>query len=389
MKLNKIFIAALAATTLFASCAKENPSDTNTGTQTIMVKLPGNVAVRGVETPVANQFETPLNATEIRVFLLNGNNVVKTDKFVSGEIAGGKLFEQAPASINRVIVVANYGSAYETDFAAMTTASQIQNFAFTIASQNTGTGVNNSKTLIGDGTPVVNTTSPLKPADAHTYKEVTIELKAITARIEVGDVKPGANLDEVELLGVWINNYYINGSKPTPVLTGDGSNGFHSETNPVWQTSPAVTSALSLTPYAKPTIPAYTHTNYFTDGSASVNLTGTDVKAYAYHVFSGNVPHLILLVRGKYTTPDEDGKQYFIGYVTFNKFLDDSSNEITAFEGNQIYKIGVSTEGTSNSGGITIDGKDITPVPETSKFDLGVKVTVAPWTAVNVTPQVQ
>ena len=126
---------------------------------------------------------------------------------------------------------------------------------------------------------------------------------------------------------------------------------------------------------------AYTHPDYYNVNNASVSLSPTS-SVYAYHVFAGsNIPHVIMLVKGEYTVADASGNKYFLGYVTFNKF-NDGSSDISTITANTIYKMGVGATG------ITINAEDITEDPEMAIFDLGISVTTTAWTVMNVTPGV-
>lgn len=369
MKINKLFVAALAATALLASCSKENATSTNAGTQTIAIKLSGNVAVRGVENPVGTT--TPV-LSDVTVFLLNGNSVVKVEEFLAADLTNkSKVCENVPASVNKVVVVANRKGVTINN---QTNADAIKKL-FTVANQNNSTGVED-KTLMGEGVPAAGNTLGLDPVDGHPYKEVNIPLDALTARIEIGDVAPGVGVERVELVGVWINNYYTDGSKAGPQLNSATYTGW-----PVIPTSPSVSdiSAPTVTPSD------YSALQYCNAWNSRVVLNPID-QVYAYQVFASNVPHIIMLVKGVYASNYYDevaGTKYFIGYVTFNKFLDASSNEITAFVANKIYKIGV------DANGVKIDAKDINEKPETGKIDVGIKVTVSNWTPQNITPGVQ
>lgn len=354
---------------VFASCVKTD-NTTKSNNNVVEVSLPDNVVyTRAIQDPVPDQTETAIS--NVSVFLVNSgsNSIVKQVDFDAAEIsAKKKRIEQVPAGADRVIVVANI-PATETAIKSVATATGVRNYAFSIEEQNNSTGVV-GKIMMGEGVPATDTDPT---PDDHNYKKVAIALSSITARIEVGAVKPGTGIVDVELVGVWINNYYTNGSRSAVQLNPSSST--------YWVTSPLASTSPSDTPFTPSITNAYSPTEYFDGASNLVELTANS-KAYTYHVFGGNLPHVILLVTGKYDTDYVvDGKEYFMGWVTFNKYHD-GTDWITSMDNNYIYKMGVGTKG------IEITPEIITPEPEQEDFDLGIECTITPWTAKDVTPGV-
>lgn len=372
--MKKILLVALAATMIFPSCMKENDVQKNDG-NVLVVKLPDNVALktRAVEDQVATNSETEIS--NITVFLLNGNSVVATDKFDDAEIQGGaKRIEQVPAAVNRVILVANVPAANQADVEALTSASAIHSYPFTIASQNDGNDIKN-QTFIGDQASFTSPGDPLNHTD-HDYKEAAVTLNALTARFEIGAVKEGTGIKSVDLVGVWINAYYADGSiKDDEVVTNPFTSNY-------WVTDPVTNPASNAAFDAVSITNAYDPTQYF-DGASDEVTVAAGSKVYGYQVFAGdNIPHVILLVKGEYADGHyADGNKYFLGYVTFNKYHDGVS-DIKSIDSNVIYKMGVGATG------IAIDADMITDKPEKEKFDLAIKVTITKWTEKNVTPGV-
>ena len=386
------FFAMLAAAALMTGVTGCSNDDNvgegpDNGDATLVIKLPSNVVgtgSRAVEAPVAggSNVKTALNG--VTVFLLNGNSVVSRDEFDNDEItAGYKRLEQVSATINRVILIANASSTDKIAFEGYGNASVILSHAYSTASQNVANDGIKNKVLVGDATTTGGTdpgTSDPNHESGHTYMEADVTLDAITARFEIGAVKAGTGVAEVELLGVWINKFYEDGSLASIINK--------TSSNTCWDTTPSTFvgggsdtevnwgSPITMgTPWAE--------SEYHDDADAEVELDANS-KVYAYQVFAGeNIPQLILLVRGKYATGyfNDATDQYFFGYVTFTKFID-GSTEIGKVEANTIYKIGVGTTG------IVITPDIITPKPNLEDIDLGIKVEVAPWTEKTVTPGV-
>lgn len=378
--MKKILFAALAATILFAACSKENSNPVQQGDNVLMVKLPGNVKVRSVEDQVATSSTTTVS--NAIVFMISGDAVSSFAEFTEEEItAKAKRIEQVSNTVDKVIVVANVPEDELAGLKAAATYDGVKNYAFTIAGQNADAGIEN-KTLMGEGTPGSAMTDPDTSHDGdHIYKEVEITLNALTARFEIGAIDAGEGIVSVDLVGVWINNYYTDGSKvvPTTALTG-----FNDQSSTYWTTSPATTTSPSTSPFTTVDITnAYAPAQYFNAYDARVKLDA-ETMVYAFHIFAGaNIPHVIMLVKGEYDEGYyEDGKKFFLGWITFRNYYEGESR-VTSIQPNMIYKIGVGTSG------VVIDADDevITDDPEES-FDLGVNCTVAPWTTKTVTPSV-
>lgn len=366
-----ILLAALAVTAGFTACNKENESVSPSGkNSTLMISLPGNAVGRSVQDAVVTGTTTAL--TNVTVFLLNNDAVVGDPvEFVSADItAKFKLIENVSSTVNKVLVLANTPASEATAVKQLKFASQIKAYGFSIAEQNTGNGIA-AKTHIGEAacvldTPGSNDTPDLKKAD--------VTLNALTARFEVGDVKKGEGVKSVELVGVWINGYYEDGSKESVKTNGSDS--------PFWNLNASTGVATTAFDNVQPSTP-YVPAAYYDAYSSDVKVEASS-KVYAYHVFAGsNIPHVILLVQGEYETEQTEGAgdKYFLGFVTFSKFIYQGS-PIASITANDIYKIGVGATG------ITIDAKHITPKPELENFDLQVNVTITPWTEKNVTPGV-
>lgn len=386
-------LAAAALMTGVTGCSNDdNVGEVpDNGDATLVIKLPSNVVgmgSRAIEAPVADQSETTLE--NVSVFMLNAGAVVDTCTFTQSEIsAGEKRIEQVAATINRVIVVANIPTAADsTALYGYSNAAAILSHPYSTASQNApaaAAGIN-GKVLVGDANVADSIDTGLGlggVADGHTYKEATVTLNALTARFEIGTVKRGTGVAEVELIGVWINKFYKDGSRNIAEVINKAS------TEACWTTTPPTLSGAGSetdvdwgnpitmgTPWAE--------SEYHDVADTTAVKLEANSKVYAYQVFAGeNIPQLILLVRGKYASGyfNDATDECFFGYVTFTKFIEGGS-EITEIEANTIYKIGVGATG------IEIIPEIITPKPNLKDIDLGIKVKVAPWTEKTVTPSV-
>lgn len=381
MKTKSLLAVSLILALGFTSCSNSLDEDypaSGKDNNVLVVKLPANVKLtRSVEKPVDNASET--GVSDITVFLLIGQLVERAVEFSQSDIdAGYKRFEQVPAQVDGAIVVANRAGQ---SILGLKNADQIRNYAFTVATQHTDKELD-GRTLMGEAV-ATQTSDPSQTPDGHIYKEAKVTLSAITARIEVGTVIPGEGVQAVELVAVYINNFYSTYPKIDLTLYAEG--------NAIW--NPTVTGVNpgankgSKDPIGEIVPGAYTPAEYMTPGSTEVKQTA-DSKVYAFHVFPGNVPHLVMLVKVElkkdYFEVDDDGNElkYKYGFLTFNKFKTASNDYVQEMVGHNIYKMGVGTKG------IPVNAKDVTDKPEKGPYDLGVNIDIAEWTVNEVTPEV-
>ncbi len=379
MKKQLFGIMALAAAALvgFTACNKDNgETPAATGNNVLMVKLPDNIVTRAVETPVTGANITSV-LDDVTVYLLNNGGLILDTKTFTAQQRTDKYarFEQVSSAVTKVLVLAN--TPTDATLTGLNNAAAIKQYAYTSASQNLAakTGVN-GQLLMGEAN--VNMSAADPATDGHAYGEAEVTLNALTARMEIGAVKAGEGITSIELVGIWVNNYF-----PTYDYTfATASAKLHAADDAKWITTPLTSTSPSATAadFASVSVPAYTLAHYY-NAAANTNVKlDASTMAYSYQVFAGNVPHVILLVKGEYASGYyADGKKYFLGYVTFNKY---NAGAVTAFQPNYIYKMGV------DENGIEIKAEYITPKPEMSKYDLGVKIVVTEWTIQNVTPGV-
>ena len=378
------FFAMLAAAALMTGVTGCSNDDNvgegpGNGANTLMVKLPSNAVgpgSRAVEGKVSTNSETKLD--DVTVFLLNGNSVVSNVEFTDIEITNGfKRIEQVSAAINRVIVVANIPSGDVTTLKGYTNATSILNHPYTTASQNVAGEEIDGKVLVGDATTATGTDPDPSSHTGHTYMEADVTLDALTARFEIGAVKKGAGIESIELIGVWINRFYEDGSKVVDNIVNENS------VSTYWNTNPSTTTGTSALPPVVAIENIWIAPEYFDDADTAVELAANS-KVYGYQVFAGNnIPQLILLVKGEFTADahNDDNDKYFLGYVTFSKF-NDGTRDIESIVANTIYKVGVGLTG------IEITSDMITDKPNLGQIDLGINVDITPWTEKNVTPGV-
>lgn len=389
MKTKIFFLASLFLAGSFVACNNQDeptPGPAAQGEQTLAIKIPADLLspaeTRAIEDQQA-QGKTTID--DVTVFLMIGEVVYEAKTHIPEDFdASGYIrYEQIPGNINNVIVVANkVGEAID----GLTTASAIRKYAYTVASQHMKTGLA-GKTLMGEVVPQTASDPAPHPGinPPHDYKLAEVELHSLTSRIEVGAVKNGTGLKEVKLLGVYINNYYPTYAKASVIRNLGTPASVWGVTNSNSSQMPGVPTAAAIGNITIDTS-AYTEPDYVLKADDTQVYLNDASKVYAFHTFSGNVPHLILLIKGEYETgyyEIEGGshKKFFYGWVTYTKFKISGTQYADPFMPNKIYKMGV------GASGIVISHTDIYPEPEITPYDLGLEIEVVDWIPENVTPE--
>lgn len=366
--MKKLFILLSAvALTAMVSCQKE-PVVQNAEKTNFVVSI-GADLTRAVESLYGGGIDPYYE--DVTVYLIDGGSNAVGYEWSAAEIAAKtKSFEQIMAP-NKVMVIVNKNgvtlpgiSPDKTIFSEIETALK----GFAIAGQNLSVkevaAVDPNGNAIGKYESVKQVTLMGivdTPAPVGGTITCPVTVKSLVSRFEIGTLKKGTGLESIVIENVYINNWFKTSAK------GDDNCQAYTELN--W-------------PFVNFT-PAWA-TN---EGNTGVT-SGTDTKCYAYQVFAGKVPTIIFKVGGTlsngYKLPDgtEGTDGTFTGkYVTITGFKA-GENALTADDvaANKIFKVGLT------DGGITIDVDKITDKPEKPKYDLNVSITIAAWTAENVTP---
>ncbi|NDV81647.1 hypothetical protein [Bacteroides sp. 51] len=382
MKTKSLLAASLVLVMGMAGCSKsiddESPVS-GKADNVLLVTLPNTVkSTRAIEDPVDGN---TTGLKDVTVFLLNGYIVEKVAEFEQQNINDHYLrIEQVSSSVDRVIVIANKA---DENILGLKNVDEIRNYPFTVKTQHKGQGLDN-RTLMGEAN-VVAAPEEDPNSDGHLFKKAVVTLNAITARLEIGAVVPGDGVDKVDLIAVYVNNAY--GTYPQKDLI------FHKEDDPCWvvdMVNNPGANVGSKDPISAFTPEPYDPQEYTNLGDAQVKQS-SDSKVYAYHVFPGNIPHIVMLVKlelleGYYEVDDLGNPlKYKYGYVTFSKFntgLPSPDDYVKEMLPHNIYKMGVGSKG------IKINAKDVTDKPEKGPYDLGVYVDILPWEINEVTPEV-
>jgi len=368
-------VLAIGMTGCSNSVDDEGPAPGKTD-NVLLVTLPSNAkSSRAIEGSASGEVN---DLNDVTVFLMNGYLVEKAVPFEEDDVKAKYLrIEQVSSGVDRVIVVANNAGKNILDLKNM---DEIKNFPFTVETQHIGSGLDN-RTMMGEATVEETVDSDPNP-DGHTFKKATVKLEAITARLEIGDVVPGVGVADVELVAVYVNNAF--GTYPQNDLI------FHKESDACWDVTVPNDPGANIgseTAIGAITLKDYTPSQYMNPAEPTLVKPEDGSQVYAFHVFPGNIPHVIMLVKlellDDYYEKGDAGEEFKFkyGFVTFTKF-NTGSGYVDALRPHNIYKMGV------GKSGIKIDAKDITDKPEKGPYDLGIYVKVEPWGVQEVTPEV-
>lgn len=342
MKINKFFVAAMAAMTLFASCSKETEGPkvgTNTDAMVVKISYGDETSTYSSGTPAVG---SATKLTDAILYQMMGDNVFSATELDQAACtllsSSGYVINNVNTSVDGVLIVGNVPTSAKVAMKALVTRSAITGYALSIDDQQAVVDATKIPvaTMIGSG--AVSGTATAKTASA--------VLVPIVARMEVskGPINSSGTSNQIETLTVdkiYFNNFYAIYPKAGLVNKKDVA-GF--DALPVWA------------------IDAWA----VKDGT-----TG----CFAYQFFPDIVPMIVLKTTIKYKGVSATQTRY----LTINKFKT-GANDLSKTVANKIYKVDLSS--------LTVDHTNFTPAPNPDEANLTVKVTVTPWTIETLTPAV-
>lgn len=360
MKMNKLFMAALAAITLLASCSKEDngAGGTDGKAAAMQIKLsyaPDNQTY-SLDGPINAGSNTTLGTALL--YQMVGDNVFTVTELTATDItamtgAAGLRIENVNSTVDGVYIVGNAPSGNVAALKALTTKATIEGFAIAVESQQSvagSTGVT-AVTVMGYGAAAT-ATDPTP--DGHAYKKATVTAAPVVARMEVAgkvqiSIEPDNQIKSITWKKVWFNRYYTAFDKATIKEYTSTDANWNDGTYPTWATD------------------VY---------SATVD---TKEKCYAYQFFpatSADAAKLPAIVMQADVTLKDDRTltDYYVTIKTFKK----GTTALDQMLANKIYKVDLNN--------LTVDHTDFTPEPNPEQVDLGISVEITPWTVENITP---
>lgn len=358
MRINKYFMTILAASALLASCSQENDETSkNEGkTSGMRIKISyGEDPTYAVDGSVSAGNNTTLQSALL--FEMVGTNVFKVNEMTAQQIAAmttaaGCRIENVNSTVNNVILIGNSPTSDVTALKALRTKDAIEAYQFTVSSQQStvaNPGVA-SVTIMGTGSVVAGT----DPApDGHIYKEAQVTAVPLVGRLEAaGLVKistdPDNQIQSITWKSVSFNRFFTTYRRD--VLTEYKPNDWAS-------------------------IPGWTTDTYTT-------ATEAGAQCYAYQFFPATVDgadYLPMIVM-KADVVLNNGETLTDYYITIKTFTRAGGTALTQMFNNRIYKVDLNL--------LSVDHTDFTPDPNPDMTDLAVKVTISPWQAETITPEV-
>lgn len=378
---------AIAAT--LASCSNDNDAtkggDDEMGTVQITILDGGRLAGRAEGTELANGAAITFNSGKMYFYATTGTITKVVDMVTApgpGQIstaAGLKNITDVPSNSSSVLIVGNVPATLTLPTAG--NINGVKTLLTTIHDQHPAV-VDGSATNVGlYGEATLAGTNP---------KTAAITVAPIAARVEIHKfTQTGAVLTAYRIDGLFLTNYYgkltLAGTKSTQAAGGIYDANWVVKNHVDNANPPAV----------------------YTSGTTEYNLTGDQNKTYDYaaaglgtytpaskvyapttagNVWAYNVPtvaagadnmfpHIVIRIGG--ITPTGIVSDDNLQYITVTGFKDAiTGTPIASFEPGKIYKIK----------DFSFDHTDLDDIPQVTKVNANVTVTLATWSEVNVNP---
>lgn len=368
------FVAITALAVGFTSCQKENGgNDTEKGGKSVVVAFSHDELTNVSRALSDTEGTQTVNLTSARVYFTTANGVIMdyltidcttkttaynaTTKVVGlnfvdvSATPGGQLVEGLPASVAKVVIVANASGYYTTG--------NVSQHSATVAGM-----VDFDAIPLAGESGLVTTGGVNAETDAIIYN-ANVTVAPIGARIEIGGVVadgPGSTIETFTLAGIYVNNFYptmnMDGSNPGTIVNGLSVSG-----NYVGGTAPYTSANL------------YDLPNF--DGAVGY-LAGQD-KVWGYNLLAptaadAEMAHIVVHVTDVVIATDDDETYAGDKYLTIRNFYL-NGEKLEKLEKGYIYKINE----------ISFAESDLTGTPETFFIDVHVKATIKGWTAATVT----
>jgi hypothetical protein len=374
MKFNKILAVALAATTLFASCSKENVENANGEDITVSIKIDrasdatrveganvGNAAVTFTSGSLI--FTNPSDVVTM-VVAVNTGSAPYASKTVGIEaLANGQQITAVPSASTKVYFVGNApsGVTFAEDDALSTKMA-------TVFSQYKADGSVDNVTIFGG-----KALTPVSDGEADEF-EAAFNATPIAARFEIkkiaGEAADGTSTLTYKVAGIFIDKYYDKMTLAGAAVSADlKSNG-----SVVANYASGAGSYLTTPTNMTGVVFDYNGT---TGIATQTNTTPSTKAAWAYNLLaptstSPAMPAIII----KFIDVKVDDTEYGTQFLTINTFYTakGGSTALTQLAQGHIYVLD----------NIEFDENDLTPTPYLKDIKATVTVTMVNWESSNI-----
>lgn len=411
MKIKSLLVAALIATIGITACSKSESggNDLSNGgngeTKSMHLKLSqGNgqndplFGSRAEGSPVTDKTTVIFNDGVIyftsakgdilktTVITNTNNNADATGSTVGIQkltVSGGAVIPNVPATVDHVYIAGNLPTGANVPMTG--NISNVEGAIVTVQHMYDASGDVSKVVLFGDADAVNHPTD----TDA---KYAKVDVNAIAARIEIGEIKYRNNNNDIttddvitsfDLEGIFINHYYSsmtidrvaksvvkNGS--TEAFYAYNTTEYPSAINNILYDANVGNTAMGI--FVQPSVTPSTAGKVW-----AYNLLAPDsYKANGDATASAvSVPHIVIRLGDIVSIDDDNGNAAYPDnqWLTVTKFYDkDNSNApITKLEPGMIYKIA----------SVKFDESNLTPEPEIEPIKVYVEAELMEWTTVN------
>ncbi len=377
-KFKYLTLLAVALFLGFSSCSNDDDhsAGTDPGTpKSIFLKIKGDAAISPFSEGPSHG-ATQVGFSDGELYFVNGSgSIIASYSLSSSATAGnnislsdiqtGTTINNLPGSVVAVHVVGNRPAevSYPT---LLTNISQVENTILEAATQSDISQVS----LYGHSALV-------PPATQGENYTCNVNLNPIVARLELADMKATGSIASFKVEGIFIDKFYtqstVGGNPSLDYLRyiGADNNAFMAGTAQY----PAALSGITYDGYPAP---------LESSGNPALAKPVTDGDVWAYNLFApvssgtvDNVPRIIIRLSDIQTNNGTtiSGTQY----LTI-KGLRENGTLLTGIQAGKIYKIG--------TGVFSFDETNLTTTPNLNTIDVEVKVTLATWSIVDVTPDI-
>ena len=349
--MKKFFMALAAVAMVATSCVQGDDDFAVKGPQkSVQFSLANVISTRGVDAMIPDD-ATKVVLNDCQVFFVDadGNfhpgkdiNDADAEQYFTTAPTTAKTFHFLPAAVEKVVVVGNYGSEITA-----TNLDAVKALAATWTEQQ------NDENLLVYGE--ANLVASNDDDHGNTYK-ADVKVKPLVARIEIGgfvcDFSDTPAYNEVHVTMVALNNYYANTTIGGTLSILNNENIDTDTAYPFFNATTALAGSKDVVSDV-----------VLTKDAPSVDFDAD--KYLVYHTFAGQVPQLVVRVKGV-----KGGVESPL-YLATNGFKQDGVS-VTEFKPGTIYRMNFAFADTALA------------QPEKC---VEVSIEVANWVVVNVTPE--
>lgn len=366
-------LMAVAIVLGFSSCSSddENGGGTdNSQLKSVFLKISNGPVTYSEGGSVVD--DSAVTFTDGQLFFVNGSGAILDKYTISSAATAGNNINMADITtgtgvslsnlnggILAVHIIGNVPTGVDlTNGGINTNIDQVKATALSVTTQGDITDVS----LYG--------TKTLTYVSGVQYK-AEVDLKPIVARIELKGISAGGAIDGFQVDGIFVDNYYPQGRIDGTITSTPVNNGTTPATFIGDNTSSEYPATLNPSIY-----------DWYASGMPTVSKVAapTGDKVWGYNLFAttaGSAVARIVIRLSNFTTNDGStiGDPQFVTI----KGMKDGVTPLTAIKAGEVYSIAENA--------LVINEKVVTPNPNQSTIDVEVKVTLAKWKVIAITPE--